>query len=168
MASSRRISIYGSKPPCASIARMEERRRAAQVARTEKDRKPDNKPDDFIRYEDSEEEDEEFTAEAVKNSNSFVDYLGIRERNSCYNHNERLGVSCEHGTRHMLTHEMFKECSIKLGNMNKVFCSQWLSDRQVVFGTKCNKVIKTNVTNFAPTLLYILSCVILKPKASIM
>jgi len=127
---------------------MEERRRAAQVARSEKDRKPDNKPDDFIRYEDSEEEDEEFSAEAVKNSNNFVDYLGIRERNSSFNSCERLGVSCEHGTRHMLTHEMFKECSIKLGNMNKVFCSQWLSDRQVVFGTKCNKVINLNIMQF--------------------
>ncbi|CAB3366768.1 Hypothetical predicted protein [Cloeon dipterum] len=145
MASSRKITIYANKPACASSARLEERRRAAAAARSEKDRKPENKPDDFIRYEDSEEEDEEYSMHAVKYSKSFVDYLNIRERNGIYNAIERLRVSCEHGTRHMLTHEMFKEHNIKLGNMNKVFCSQWLSDRQVVFGTKCNKIMVYDV-----------------------
>ncbi|XP_059487449.1 DDB1- and CUL4-associated factor 12 homolog [Neocloeon triangulifer] len=145
MASSRRITVYGSKPPCASQARVEERRKAALAIKTEKDRKPDNKPDDFIRYEDSEEEDEECSQQAVKISNSFVDYMSIRERNGGAKSCERLSVSCEHGTRHMLTHEMFKEHNVKLGNMNKVFCSQWLSDRQVVFGTKCNKIMVYDV-----------------------
>lgn len=49
-------------------------------------------------------------------------------------------VDESYATRHMLTYDMFQETPINLGNMNKVFCSQWLSDRQVVFGTKCNKV----------------------------
>lgn len=40
---------------------------------------------------------------------------------------------------------MFKETPINLGNINKVFCSQWLSNRQIVFGTKCNKLMVYDV-----------------------
>jgi WD repeat-containing protein 40A len=40
----------------------------------------------------------------------------------------------------MLTNGMLKESSVSVPQMNKIFCSKWLSDRQVAFGTKCNKV----------------------------
>lgn len=49
-------------------------------------------------------------------------------------------LSSEYGTRHMLSNSMLKEYPVLRPKMNKIFCSQWLSHRQIVFGTKCNKV----------------------------
>uniref|UniRef100_A0A6A7FTU2 DDB1-and CUL4-associated factor 12-like n=2 Tax=Hirondellea gigas TaxID=1518452 RepID=A0A6A7FTU2_9CRUS len=78
----------------------------------------------------------------------------------------RLSVSDEYGTRHMLTTGMFKEFPISLMPstlrqhrgpsatasarptvVDKVFCSQWLSNSKIIMGTKCNKIKLYNTDN---------------------
>ena len=105
----------------------------------------DSKTGDFMYYSDSEEEDFYVDKDSVgdRMSCNFVDCLstrglGIPSLSGGRLYSQRL--SSEYGTRHMLTNGMMKESAIAVPQMNKIFCSKWLSDRQVVFGTKCNKV----------------------------
>lgn len=121
--------------------------------RQERRRKPD-KPDDFVMYQDSDSEEEtpQQLNEVLRTSYNFADY--IRSRESDYP--ERRSICQSYATRHILTHDMFRETPITLGNVNKVFCSQWLGSSQVVFGTKCNKLmvydVQTRRLDSIPTL----------------
>ena len=56
-----------------------------------------------------------------------------------------MRLTSEYATRHMLSNAMLKEYQISQANTNKVFCSQWLSHKQVIFGKKCNKLMVLDV-----------------------
>ncbi|KAF0757560.1 DDB1- and CUL4-associated factor 12 [Aphis craccivora] len=146
MAQIRRVPVFGSRPPCAYQSRLDERSLQIQTRRTrmERNRRSD-KPEDFVYYEDSDEEEESTMSlcTMLNSSYNFVDYVRNRE----YGMREYRSVNQNYGTRHILTHNLFKERSIPLNTMNKVFCSKWLSSTQIVFGTKCNKLMVYNVNS---------------------
>ncbi len=129
-----------SGPTCSTPAR------GAGLANGANGHSTDGKTGDFMYYSDSEDEDFGPDKDCIGDrlSCNFVDCLSAREFgipsvNGGRFFSQRL--SSEYGTRHMLTNGMMKESAISVPQMNKIFCSRWLSDRQVVFGTKCNKVI---------------------------
>ena len=107
-----------------------------------------SKAGDFIYYPDSDDEDYEINGLGTQDTGeqlscNFVDYLSARESGLSSIGGGRFfheRLSTEYGTRHMLANAMMKETSVLMPNMDKIFCSKWLSHRQVVFGTKCSKV----------------------------
>eukprot|EP00102_Acyrthosiphon_pisum_P021761 XP_016658971.1 PREDICTED: DDB1- and CUL4-associated factor 12-like [Acyrthosiphon pisum] len=79
--------------------------------------------------------------ERINNSYNLVDHIRSRE----YGMRGYRLVNKDYGTRHILTHNLLKERSIPLETMDTVYCSQWLSSNQIVFGTRCNKLMIYNV-----------------------
>ncbi|KAL1380312.1 hypothetical protein pipiens_014302 [Culex pipiens pipiens] len=78
----------------------------SDVLRQERRRKPD-KPDDFVTYEDSDSEEETPTQQhqVLSTSFNFVDYVRSRESDLT----EERNVDPSYTSRHILTHDMFKE-----------------------------------------------------------
>lgn len=102
---------------------------------------PVRRPDDFLRYDDDDDDEDDDGASSrtsARVSHNFVDLISQRTLGS-----DLLGaisVDAGYGTRRLLTNHVLKEHPINLGKMNKIFCSQWLNSRQIVFGSKCNKL----------------------------
>jgi len=72
----------------------------------------------------------------LRSSHNLVDYVRSRE----YGMREHRSLNKNQFTTHLLRHELLKERLIRLGPMDKVLCSQWLSSTEIIFGTRCNKV----------------------------
>lgn len=45
-----------------------------------------------------------------------------------------------HCAKNILKYELLKEYPVALKSTDSILCSQWINSRQIVFGTKCNKV----------------------------
>lgn len=140
MAETVRIPIAGCRPPCANRSRLEERSENARKLRAGRNLKPEA-PNYGLLYGDSEDDLNPVEEKYILNKSfNAVDFVRSRESGL----KERRRFNTNYGFRHLLTNEMFRQHPVKLYNINTVLCSQWLSDRRVAFGTKCNKVIIVN------------------------
>ncbi len=96
---------------------------------------------DYDAEDDDDPEDESYKLETV--SRNFVDFHALRQTGP--GRQESYHVEKEYATRYLLTNNMLSERVIRLDPLDKIFSAEWMSDRQVVFGTKCNKVMVYNV-----------------------
>uniref|UniRef100_T1JPI7 DDB1- and CUL4-associated factor 12 beta-propeller domain-containing protein n=1 Tax=Strigamia maritima TaxID=126957 RepID=T1JPI7_STRMM len=72
-------------------------------------------------------------------SNNLADFLRGRELGN--QKVQPMLLDTEYGTRQLLIKSLLQETEIPLKYINKVFCSKWLTGQQIIFGTKCNKLI---------------------------
>ncbi|XP_037082780.1 DDB1- and CUL4-associated factor 12-like [Pollicipes pollicipes] len=144
MATVRRRAVLGSRPPSAGLRHPYSRPDHLSLLKTDS-WAASTKPEEFIYYSDSDEDLDGADAgeKYDTTSRSFVDYHVAHQ--SGLEHFNQLSLSKEHATKHLLSYSMMRERTIPMNNYNKVFCSAWLSDNQVVFGTKCNKILVYNL-----------------------
>lgn len=134
MAETKLVPIFGSKPPCAYESRHTEHRAKVQIERLNRSKAPTN--EEVIYYELDEEDNNKSKSSVMNTSYNFVDFIRSRE----YGMKQYRSIKKYYGTRQMLTNELFKEHSLSLNTINKVLCSQWLSSKAIVIGTRCHKV----------------------------
>ncbi|KAH8368787.1 hypothetical protein KR084_004886 [Drosophila pseudotakahashii] len=122
-----RDSVVGTYPSCHVSSRLEERRARKRAMGQENS--------------GSNEETPQQREEVLNTSYNLCDFLSSRESGL----RDRRSVNVDYTSRYVLTNHMLRETPIDLGYTNKVYCSQWLNSRQVVFGTKCSKLLVYDV-----------------------
>lgn len=135
MAETKRLPVFGSKPPCAKESRRKllVRKRKIKMALNE----IDMKVKDVIYHDSSDEEYNPVSLNKVINSSyNFVDFLRNRE----YGLREHRSFNQYYGTRYVITNSLLAEFQILFPTMNKIVCSQWLDHNKIILGTQQNEV----------------------------
>lgn len=135
MTETKRVPIFGSRPPCAYDSRYDEHCSLLQMERMNWSKAPVNQ--EVVYYEPSNEEENIISnSNMVNSSYNNVDYIRSRE----YGLREYRSIKHYYGTRVMITSELFKEQILSFNTINKVLCSQWLSSKDIIISTRCHKV----------------------------
>lgn len=79
------------------------------------------------------------------NSRNAVDFMLTRSIGN--QRVQQARFDSHYGTRRIIQKGLFREEMVNLTRRNKIFCSQWLSDRKVIVGTKCNNVSNQTLWN---------------------